>query len=274
MTAKPGFKIVLAFILAAASVSSVYAHGPQLQTGIQFGRIVTRALYADEPYDNMVTNGQRVFEIPMAERNLGDANDGWYSQPNGAYLFTGPGIATSLGGFATGSIISLTFADGLKIWNGVSFVDPGTEQIDAYRGATHVAGAVTSDSGPFQSFSFTAITNAVGEHKTAFFRLLGDGVIPDSPSDDGIYLLSLELQTDEPGVNPTQPYYYLFNKNASGAEAAAALAYVNANLAGETVPTASNWAVAMAALIVLTAATLTVASRRRRPASEIPSDAR
>ena len=219
------FTVVTAVCTVAIAAAMLEAHGPQIQIGVESSRIVTRQLFLDEPYEP-ATPGQRLYEIPLAQRSLADARDGWYMQPNSAYPFTGPGIAPQAGQFATGSILTLTFVDGLKIWGGTDFVDPGTEQFDAYRGANRTAGAITSDSGPFSSFSFTAITNAAGEHKTAYGRLLGDGIAPNTLSDDGVYLVGLQLSTSEAGVSPSLPYYFLLSKNASTADQAAARAYV------------------------------------------------
>lgn len=260
------FVATLAMGMVAAST---IAHGPQIQIGIENGIIVTRGLFSDEPYNTAVTPKQRVYEIPMAERNLGDANDGWYAQPNISFLYTGPGVATELGGFSTGTIITLTFSDGLRIWNGASFVDPGTEQIDAYRGATHVAFAITSDTGPFQSFSFTPISNGDDEHKTAFFRMLGDGVAPDSPSDDGVYLLSLRLLSDQIGVTPSAPYYFLLNKNATSQELEDASDYVYSRLLSQGVPVVSTGGIGLTMIGLLAAGLLafgTLIRRHARPA--------
>jgi len=215
------------------AIPSARAHGPQVQIGIENGAIRTRSLIPNEPYNTGFTPIQRVYEIPMALRALDDPNDGWYTQPNAAYPFAGPGIATALGGFVTDSRVSLTFTDGLMLWNDSEFIDPGDEQIDAYRGVTHIAGAVTSDTGPYQSFSFPPITNSADEHQYAFFRLLGDGLTPDSPSDDGVYLLSLQLSTNQAGILSSDPYFYLLNKNATAQEAAAALDYVNTHILPE-----------------------------------------
>jgi hypothetical protein len=213
--------------------AAAYAHGPQIQIDIENGQIVTRRLFPDGRYEPADTPVQRVYPMPLAQRSLGDANDGWYAQPNPAFPLSGPGIATWQGGFATGSIISQTFADGLKIWNGAGFVDPGTEQVDVYRGAARTTGAISSDAGPFNAYSFTAVANSDDEHKSAFLRLLGDGVSPNTPSDDGIYLVSLKLMTDQAGVAASEPYFFVLNKNAPAASEAAAVAYVNANLVPE-----------------------------------------
>jgi hypothetical protein len=227
-------RLAVAIWLIGLASAGVSAHGPQIQIGISNSQIITHGLFLDEPYQ-AATPAQRVYEIPLAQRALSDANDGWYAQPNAAYSFTGPGIALLDGNFVTGSVLSLAFTDGLKIWNGSGFVDPGTEQIDAYRGATHTAGAVTTDAGPFNSYSFTAVAGTADEHKTAFWRLLGDGLSPNTASDDGVYLLSLRLVTDQNGIAASAPYYFLLNKNASTVDESAALSYVNANLVPEPV---------------------------------------
>jgi hypothetical protein len=120
--------------------------------------------------------------------------------------------------------------------------------MDVYRGSAHVAGAITSDTGPFQSFPFTALTNSGDEHKTAFVRLLGDGVSPNTPGDDGVYLLTLVLETDQLGIADSDPYYVLLNKNASLAEADAALAFVNEHIVPE--PLTAAWLAAAGAMFI------------------------
>src|SRR5688572_22939842 len=140
----------LAFCAAGA-----LAHGPQIQISLDplTNQIVTRRLFPDGRYEPAGTPSQRVYEIHLAQRSLGDANDGWYAQPNPTYPFTGPGIANWQGNFATGSVLTLNFVDGLKLWDGSGFVDPGAEQADAYRGATRTAGGVTADGTPKAAFS-------------------------------------------------------------------------------------------------------------------------
>jgi len=260
MSSVHGLKIAAVLCVLGLFTAPTLAHGPQIQIGIENGRIVTRHLFEDEPYNGAVTPKEWVYEIPMTQRSLADADDGWYSEPTDHTPWTGPGIATALGGFATGSILKLTFADGLKIWNGSTFVDPGTEQIDAYRGA-HVAFAVTSDVGPFQSFNFTAISNSGDEHKTARFRLLGNGAQPNTPSDDGVYLLSLKLETDQPGVQPSDTYYFLLNKNASQQDADAARNYLENEV---LVPTVSTWGLLVLGLALLAAAKIAYGARSQR----------
>jgi hypothetical protein len=92
---------------------------------------------------------------------------------------------------------------------------------------------VTSDYGPFNSFSYTSIANSQDEHKHSFFRLLGDGISPNTLSDDGVYLLSLQLSTNQAGIDASDSYFFLLDKNAPAGDAAAALAYVNAHVVPE-----------------------------------------
>jgi hypothetical protein len=93
-------------------------------------------------------------------------------------------------------------------------------------------------------------------------------VSPNTPSDDGVYLLTLRLLTDEAGVTESMPYYFLLNKNASPGEAAAALAYLNAHLVPDAIPAASQWGMLAMTLALLTSATLLLRGRRRVPMAE------
>jgi hypothetical protein len=218
----------LGFIAVRAS-----AHNPQIQIGINHNKVVTHGLFLDEPYQTP-TPPQRVYQIPLGQRSLADANDGWYAEPNHAvYPYAGPGVTLIDGNFAANSILKVTFLDGLKTWNGSGFVDPGTEQIGASTVATFTPSVLTTNSGPFNSLSLAAVTATAGEHKTIRWRLLGDGVSPNTPSEDGVYLLSLQLSTDQPGIAPSDPYFFLLGKNATAADQSAALSYVNANLVPE-----------------------------------------
>ena len=54
-------------------------------------------------------------------------------------------------------------------------------------------------------------------------------------SDDGVYLVSLQLSTSQSGVAASLPFFFLLNKNASSAETSAAHAYVETNLVPEPV---------------------------------------
>ena len=218
--------------IIAAWASQVLAHGPVIQVGINNGKIVTRSLFVDEPYDTLGAV-RRIYQIPLVQRSLGDANDGWYGQLNGinpAAVYLGPGIAYGVGGFATGVTIRESFADGLKLFDGTSLVDPGSAQVQGLRGSITAPSATlaTTDVGPFASFAFaTTAADTSSSHKQVYWRLLGDGVTSNSSSPDGVYVVTLQVSTTQAGVESSDPFYVLFTKNASQGQIDAATGYVS-----------------------------------------------
>lgn len=248
------------FAAAAACCfgSVTLAHGPQLQITNDDGKIVTRSIFMEAPYAAL-TPRKSVYVMPVLE-----FNGSWYARPNGTIdpvlgtpvYFSGPGLAyghdQADGGpraFEAGSILSLDFTDGLKRWDGTGFVDPGTEQIQAFRGspANPSATAVTSDSAPFESLAFSPISEDYDEeaHGSARFRLLGDGSDPLSTSQDGVYLLSLSVSSTQAGLAASDEFFYLLNKGAAASDVAAAVSSlgVDASLV-QYVPEPSSFALA------------------------------
>jgi hypothetical protein len=233
-------------VFAALAAVSAFAHGPQIQLTNDNGKLVTRRFIADEPYSNSLTTPTSVYVMPLSE-----FNGVWYSRPNGAIdpilsvpLFpSGPGFAyghdLADGGpqlFESGSILSLAFTDGLKRWDGVSYIDAGATQLKAFRGSNaSIASpaenfATTSDSGPFDSLDLPAVATNYGSagaevHASLRYALLGDGSDPSSATPDGTYLLSMRLTSTQAGLAASDPYHFLLYKNA---ERASVLEAVNA----------------------------------------------
>ena len=207
-----------------------HAHGPQIQITNNDDKIVTRSLFRDGSYDPL-TSPVSVYVLPL---NI-EPNGTYYIQPNDAIdsisgqpaYPSGPGIAYGIGlTFTSGYRFSLSFIDSLKIWDGSTWTDPGTEQIQAYRGSESApsASAITSDSGPFATLNFSNISATYNSeaHSGASYRLLGDGTDPMSASDDGVYLLSLQLSSNQPGLAASDPFYFVLYKNVGRTEAIAA----------------------------------------------------
>lgn len=211
--------VVLASVIASAT-SAVWAHGPQLQITNEAGKIVTRNVFLDGPYHTL-TPIRQAYVMPVLE-----FNGSWYSRPNNATdilgnpsFFSGPGLAYGLGAtFAPDENFALTFADGLKRWNGAAYVDPGREQIQAFRGTPESpsAMAVTSDAGPFEALEFPTVAAGYDSeaHSSARFRLLGDGADPLSVSQDGVYLLTLQVTSTDSTLESSEPFYFVLHKNA------------------------------------------------------------
>ena len=165
-------------LFAALAASAAWAHGPQIQITNSGNKIVTRELLLDGPYSPAVTAPKSVYVMALLP-----FSDVWYSRPNGAIdpitqlpaFPSGPGLAYGSdladGGpqsFAAGSVLSINFADGLKRWNGASFVDAGATQLKAFRGSNANITTplenfgITTDAGPFDGVSLPAVAADYG----------------------------------------------------------------------------------------------------------------
>lgn len=231
--------ILMIGLCAALAATAATAHGPQLQITNDGGKITTRQLFQDSPY-LPVSPPKSVYVIPLLE-----FDGAWLSRPSNALLAgipefpSGPGFSYGSdqadGGeraFEAGSILSVEFVDGLKLWNGSSFADAGATQLKGYRGSDPAIVspaanfAVTSDTAPFDSLSLAAVaaTYDIDAHAGLRWALLGDGSSPTSVSPDGVYLLSMKLSSNQSNLAPSDPYYFVLHKNASTAAVAAAVA--------------------------------------------------
>jgi hypothetical protein len=224
-------RFALTGALALVSLTAL-AHGPQLQITRDGGKISTRSIFREEPY-NRLTDTKSVYVIPLLE-----TSGVWYSRPNNAKSSTtglpeytsGPGIAFGYAAaFDTGNHFNLNLIAGLMEWSGASFSDPGVEQLQAYR--TNSAGviqssAVTTDSLTVSDPATMAYGNIssinAGSHSGTSFRLLGDGAIPGG-GDDGVYLLTMTLSSTQSTVVDSDPYYFVLHKNAADADVEAAV---------------------------------------------------
>lgn len=125
----------------------------------------------------------------------------------------------------SGTRFGVQFNDAFKVWNGASFVDPGTEQFQAFEGeglsfTGSTRNAITTDSGAGPAFE---TTNPIGTtwsnnpHNSTSFRLLGDGVNVGSASDNGIYLAQLRITSTAaaPGggtIGASDPIFFVMYK--------------------------------------------------------------
>jgi hypothetical protein len=246
---------VLAAAVGLTIGSAAMAHGPQIQITNDNGRIVTRELFVEQPYDQALSSPKSVYVMPLSPSAVSGGTE-WYARPNQSVTaglglptyVSGPGIAYGYGAgydpatgtgttpFPVGSHFMLSLNDALKRWNGSAFVDPGAEQLQAFRVSNNqvVATATTSDAGPFQSFDFPDVTaptspDTVDAHQSVRYRLLGDGSSSTSSAQDGIYLLSMRLSSSHAGVSPSDPFYYVLYKNVALAEVASVVGGVFPN---------------------------------------------
>jgi hypothetical protein len=226
--------------LAASSAlvaPAACAHGPQIQITRDNDKVTTRRILREEPYSARLTRPTSVYSVPLLEtQNI------WYARPNNTPSATLPGVPEYLSGpgiafgydqvdggprdFASGQRFELKLIDGLQWWDGSAFVDPGLEQIEAFRSSG--TPAVTTDSltpaspATLAYGNVSATYNATA-HSGASFRLLGDGTNATVEGDDGIYLLTMSYASTEPGLSASEPFYFVLHKNALPADIASAV---------------------------------------------------
>jgi hypothetical protein len=243
-----------AALVAGASIT--FGHGVQVQITYNpdTDKIETREVVHTDARPTSISDLKRVYIMPLLA-TIGGAGDGWYTRPDDSRnafnlpnFPSGPGLnfqyddvsqllgtGWAFSGSATlpnlqGTNFGYSIVDGLKSWNGSSFIDPGTEQMQVMRGdgtAAPAASAVTSDAGPFGSVALGAVNTLSGNpHSSMSFRLLGDGVNGSvggvADGDDGIYLLSLQITSTATGVGPSDTFHYVVHKNAPLNDAIAA----------------------------------------------------
>lgn len=259
-------KTLLVAACAAFVPFAAFAHGPQLQINAEEGKIVTRQIFANPPYQPL-TDPVSAYVMPVMPYN-----GSWYSRPNDDVdalglpaFFSGPGLAYGLGQtFAVGESFTLQFTDGLKWWDGAAFMDAGDVQLEAFRGTpeTPAAVAATTDVGPFAGLGFDPIAVDYNDeaHSAARFRLLGDGVDPTSSVADGVFLASLQLTSTQADLASSDEFYFVLHKNASPESTAAAVDSLGlAPGAVQVIPEPSAW---LLAAFAATCAGLVVRSRR------------
>jgi hypothetical protein len=220
-----GWFVFLAIALAPVALAPVaLAHGPHMQVDVVDNQIVTRGVAADTPQYTVVQPLARAYSV-----NLANTAGAWES--------SGPGFVILQNRFADGSLLRFNIIDEAKIWNGSGFVSTTPEELQVSRAAAIFAN--TSDVFPVAGFDLITVNNATaGQHRELRYTVLGDGTSAQAVSDDGVYLLKLELvsttSTGAPtGLAPSLPFWMTLNKNVDPGTSAAAHTYVQTVLVPE-----------------------------------------
>lgn len=234
------------------TTSAAYAHGPQLQITATGGKIVTRSVLNDVYAPLTTPKSVYVMEVL-------DFRGGWYARPETVLnppshptapgqptYYSGPGIAFGVGQtFASGSVLSINFKNGLQLWNGTNFGDAGSTELQYYRGGSvgasgqlvnPLASITTNDGDASAGLAFAAIASGYNDeaHSSARLRFLGDGTttvlgtgtIASEPA-DGVYLASLVVASDDPAVADSDPFYFVMHKGVPWSDVAAAIGSLN-----------------------------------------------
>lgn len=172
------------------------------------GRLATGSVDVD---DLIIEHDVRVFESEFGEVSPNVADE--------------PGYFTNV--LSPGTSIGFNIVAPLRKWNGTDFSTIPAETLTLSQalgipGAPEVTTPTTPGSRVF-GFNFaTADSNGVFDDHPDM-RL-------DSPASDGVYLLSLVLKTDAPGIGNSLPFHIVLGQNAleTDIEAAEEFAELNA----------------------------------------------
>lgn len=208
--------VAIATLLGFGLHAPAWGHGPQIQLTAEAGKIVTRQVLIDAYVP--LSPETSIYVLPVAS-----VSNIWVVQPPGT-AGSGPGIAPGVGfvdaashPFKTGNYTT-SIVDGLKKWNGASFVDAGDTQMQLYKTVSgNPLTATTTDSGPFASITYPLTVANDEAHTGMGFRFLGAGISNTSPLADGVYLLSLKVSTA--GLTDSDPFYFVLPKGVSPEEA-------------------------------------------------------
>jgi len=219
----------IALLLPLGICASAFGHaGPRIYVDVENDTVVTKKSH------NSVYELSQVFEGTLTELSPAGTN---------IWRTDFPGFeAAGAHQIPDETAFGFNVLDPVKVWNGSTFVDPGTEEFNISRILD-----VTTGAGGASGFTFFTQSD-VGSHAHLLYALLGNGSTLGG-GDNGVYALKLELTSS--GLANSAPFYLLLSKNASTGDAAAAFAY-----AGTLVPEPAS-----AASIALLGATLL---RRRR----------
>jgi len=135
-----------------------------------------------------------------------------------------PGFDSFPGTFEPGSMTGFNVLDRVLFWNGGDFEPTGGETFTVSFGPLEV----TTGDGPVDGFGIVVPNNGAW-HRHLGFSINDDG---GGNTDDGVYLLELELWNDAGGIGNADPFFIVFDQNADQAEFDAALQFVEDMIGG------------------------------------------
>jgi len=194
----------IALLLPLGLATTALGHaGPRIYVDVENNTVVTKTNH------NSTYELSQVFEGTLTELSPAGTN---------IWLTDFPGYEAA-GGHQIPDETSFGFnvLDALKVWNGSTFVDPGTEELNISRNTSNV----NTGAGFVPGFSYFTQSD-VGSHAHLTYSLLGNGSAIGG-GDNGVYALKLELTST--GLTSSAPFYLLLSKSASSGDAGAAFAY-------------------------------------------------
>lgn len=183
------------------AVAPAQVHSGDIALGLQQGRVATGSGYSGS---QLVT--ERVFttELGITFPNFTDS----------------PGFDCLPGTFPAGSRNGFRILDSLRKWNELDFDTIPPERMEiSYITLTRETPAVP---GSVEGFTLTVGSNGTW-HRHLDYTLL-------SPASDGVYLLSLEIFSDDSAIMSSAPFWIVFGQNSGSSQLAAATQWVRDHL--------------------------------------------
>ncbi len=140
-----------------------------------------------------------------------------------------PGFDCQPGTFPFPSRNGFRVMDALREWNGSDFTEISSETLEI---SFSTLLAVTP---PVQQ-TVEGFTLAVGSNGTWHRHLeytLVDALGGPAPAPGGIYLLTMQIFSNQPSIAPSEPFWLIFDNQADAASVTLAAEWVEINLAGE-----------------------------------------
>ncbi|MBX3352573.1 MAG: hypothetical protein KF684_06525 [Phycisphaeraceae bacterium] len=197
----------LAAIAALSASSSLAAAGGLTHTGdillsVDEGRIVTSAFVSG------AFQPQRVFDAKFG-----------LVVPN---LTNDPGFDCLPGTFPVGTAVGFRILDQVRRWNGTDFSTLSPFPIEiSFATLSPVSSPATPDT-TVQGFTVGVSSTGVW-HRHLVYAL-------DFAATNGVYLLKLELFNTSPAIADSEPFWMVFDQNATLQDFTAAVAWAQANL--------------------------------------------
>lgn len=209
---KPLMNSLIATAVASTMCFASDVHDVDFVPAVQDGKIVVGTV-------NLVT-GQVEYPSPIKSALFG--TEGF---PN---FTNNPGFNSELGALIPGMTIGFNILRAPRVWDDVNgnFDTIASEQLTVRAAAQDFQAPMTDIFVPGIMFGQASLDSAASFHHHIQFLL--NGALP--PMIEGVWLLEMELWSDNTGVEPSDPLYFVFGQGDGESQIADAVSWIEDNL--------------------------------------------
>ncbi|MCE2653123.1 MAG: hypothetical protein LW650_06365 [Planctomycetaceae bacterium] len=187
--------------LLAGAVAQAQVHPTDVILSVNAGRVTTGAV---SPCTGEVVD-QRIFRT-----NLGAFD-----------TINDPGFDSPIGSLPVGARVGFDILGSLKVWNGSDFSQTASPRLRIRLGGAANTRFTPADQSVVTGFGFTVGSDGAYHHHFNF-SLFSQAAPPAIPAEAGVYLLTLRMWCDAPGIAPSEPIWLVINQLRPEAELDAA----------------------------------------------------